>query len=102
MGETLGIAHNVFEKVAREKDREERLKQYEEWQKDHAKRKQQLTEMQAKLKQVEKQGSEPQMIVEDNSDTGGAETNSNCITNDEAKTSRSKQDDECKCRCIIV
>ena len=28
MGETLGISVNVFEKVAREKDRKERLKRY--------------------------------------------------------------------------
>ena len=33
MGETLGIAHNVFEKMEREKDRKERMKKYEEWQK---------------------------------------------------------------------
>jgi len=32
MGETLGISVNVFEKVAREKDRKERLKRFDEWQ----------------------------------------------------------------------
>ena len=29
----MGIAHNVFEKMEREKDRKERMKKYEEWQK---------------------------------------------------------------------
>ena len=40
MGETLGIAHNVFEKVAREKDRKERLKKFDEWQKVKARKQQ--------------------------------------------------------------
>jgi hypothetical protein len=48
MGETLGIAHNVFEKMEREKDRKERLKKYEEWQKEQEKRKLRLKDMQAR------------------------------------------------------
>ena len=32
----MGIAHNVFEKMEREKDRKERLKKYEDWQKEKA------------------------------------------------------------------
>ncbi len=34
MGETLGIAHNVFEKAERERDRKQRLKALEDWQKE--------------------------------------------------------------------
>ena len=49
MGETLGIAHNVFEKMEREKDRKERLKKYEEWVKEQEKRKLRLRDMQARL-----------------------------------------------------
>ena len=48
MGETLGIAHNVFEKMEREKDRKERLKKYEDWVKDQEKRKTRLKDMQAR------------------------------------------------------
>ena len=48
MGETLGIAHNVFEKMEREKDRKERLKKYEEWLKDQEKRKTRLKDIQAR------------------------------------------------------
>lgn len=49
MGETLGIAHNVFEKVAREKDRKERLKKFDEWQKQKAKKQQRLVELRARM-----------------------------------------------------
>ena len=48
MGETLGIAHNVFEKMEREKDRKERLKKYEEWQKVKIKKQQRLKDMQVR------------------------------------------------------
>jgi len=48
MGETLGIAHNVFEKMEREKDRKERMKKYEEWLKDQEKRKTRLKDIQAR------------------------------------------------------
>jgi hypothetical protein len=48
MGETLGIAHNVFENMEREKDRKERLKKYEEWLKDQEKRKTRLKDMRAR------------------------------------------------------
>jgi len=48
MGETLGIAHNVFEKMEREKDRKERLKKYEEWSKEQERRKLKLRDMQAR------------------------------------------------------
>ncbi len=34
MGETLGIAVNVFEKAERERDRKERMKKIEEWKKE--------------------------------------------------------------------
>ena len=54
MGETLGISHNVFEKVEREKDRKERLKKYEEWQKEHVKKKAKLKEMRSRIRVVEK------------------------------------------------
>lgn len=49
MGETLGIAHNVFEKVAREKDRKERLKKFDEWQRTKAKKQQRLVGLKARL-----------------------------------------------------
>ncbi len=49
MGETLGIAHNVFEKVAREKDRKERLKKYEEWQRVKLKRQQRIKDMRTRI-----------------------------------------------------
>ena len=45
MGETLGIAHNVFEKVAREKDRKERLKKFDEWQKIKIQKQKKIEEM---------------------------------------------------------
>ena len=45
MGETLGIAHNVFEKVAREKDRKERIKKYDEWQRLKIKKQQKINEL---------------------------------------------------------
>ena len=48
MGETLGIAHNVFEKMERERDRKERLKKYEEWTKEQERRKLRLRDMQAR------------------------------------------------------
>ena len=53
MGETLGIAHNVFEKIEREKDRKERLKKYEEWQKTKVKKQQKIAEIKAKIKEAE-------------------------------------------------
>ena len=52
MGETLGIAHNVFEKVAREKDRKERLKKYDEWQKIKAQKQRKIEELK-KMKALE-------------------------------------------------
>ncbi len=36
MGETLGIAVNVFEKAERERDRKERMKKLEEWKKERS------------------------------------------------------------------
>ena len=68
MGETLGISHNVFEKVEREKDRKERLKKYEEWQKTKAKKQQKIAEMKAKLKEANSNGSlanvaEPEVCI---------------------------------------
>ena len=48
MGETLGIAHNVFEEMERKRDRKERLKKYEEWSKEQEKRKTRLKDMQAR------------------------------------------------------
>jgi hypothetical protein len=39
MGETLGIAHNVFEKMEREKDRKVEYKKYEDWQKEKKEKK---------------------------------------------------------------
>lgn len=54
MGETLKIAHNVFEKMERERDRKERLKKYEDWQKEKVKKKQRLKEIQHRIKEVEK------------------------------------------------
>ena len=53
MGETLGIAHNVFEKIEREKDRKERLKKYEEWQKTKVKKQQKIVEFKAKIKEAD-------------------------------------------------
>ena len=53
MGETLGIAHNVFEKMERERDRKERMKKYEDWQKEKVKKQQKIKEMQAKVKDAE-------------------------------------------------
>ena len=53
MGETLGIAHNVFEKIEREKDRKERLKKYEEWQKTKVKKQQKIAEIKAKIKEAD-------------------------------------------------
>ncbi|TRY61924.1 hypothetical protein TCAL_16259 [Tigriopus californicus] len=50
MGETLGIAHNVFEKMERERDRKERIKKYEEWQKVKVKKQQKLKVMKAKIR----------------------------------------------------
>ena len=57
MGETLGIAHNVFEKVAREKDRKERLKKYESWQKEKVLKQEKIKNLQEKLKEKEQNGS---------------------------------------------
>ena len=57
MGETLGISHNVFEKAEREKDRKERLKKFEDWQKEKVKKKQRLRTMRERLKEVEKTAS---------------------------------------------
>ena len=34
MGSTLKIAHNVFDKAKVEKDRKERLKDFDDWQKE--------------------------------------------------------------------
>ncbi len=48
MGETLGISHNVAEEMERKRDRKERLKKYEEWQKEQEKRKLKLKDMQAR------------------------------------------------------
>lgn len=45
MGETLGISVNVFEKVAREKDRKERLKKFDEWQKIKIQKQKKIKEM---------------------------------------------------------
>ena len=52
MGETLGIAHNVFEKVAREKDRKERLKKFDEWQKIKLQKQKKIEELK-KLRNLE-------------------------------------------------
>ena len=58
MGETLGIAHNVFEEMERKRDRKERLKKYEEWTKEQEKRKNRLKDMQARfIKQCTTGGS---------------------------------------------
>lgn len=51
MGETLGISHNVFEKVVREKDRKERIKKYEEWQKE---KKHRMKEIQNRANTIKK------------------------------------------------
>ncbi len=50
----MGISHNVFEKMEREKDRKERLKKYEEWQKEKVKKQRKLEEMRARIKVAEK------------------------------------------------
>ena len=47
MGETLGISQNVHEKMAREKDRKERLKKYENWQKDKSRKQKRLALLKA-------------------------------------------------------
>ncbi len=57
MGETLGIAHNVFEKVAREKDRKERLKKFESWQKEKVLKQEKIKNLQEKLKEKKQNGS---------------------------------------------
>ncbi len=57
MGETLGIAHNVFEKVAREKDRKERLKKFEDWQKEKAAKEQKIKRIRDNLKEKNQNGS---------------------------------------------
>ena len=48
----MGIAHNVFEKMQREKDRKERMKKYEDWQKEKQMKKKRLSEMQKQLKEA--------------------------------------------------
>ena len=50
MGETLGISHNVFEKMEREKDRKERMKKYEEWQKVKIKKQRKLEEVRSRIR----------------------------------------------------
>lgn len=57
MGETLGIAHNVFEKMERERDRKERLKKVEDWNKEKQKKKQRIKEMQMKVEEQQKKVS---------------------------------------------
>ncbi len=42
MGETLGISHNVFEKMEREKERKEKLKKYEDWQQEKKEKKKEI------------------------------------------------------------
>ena len=49
MGETLGISRNVFEKMAAEKDRKERMKKYEEWQKDKARKQKRIALIKVKV-----------------------------------------------------
>ena len=53
MGETLEIAHNVFEKIEREKDQNERPKKYEAWQKTKVEKQQKIAEIKVKIKEAE-------------------------------------------------
>jgi hypothetical protein len=68
MGETLGIAHNVFEKVAREKDRKERMTKYDDWQKQKIKKQQKIAGMHAKLKESTNNGSLANVAVPEDLD----------------------------------
>ena len=52
MGSTLKIAHNVFDKVKVEKDRKERLKDFDDWQKEKARKTKALAEFQANLRNL--------------------------------------------------
>jgi hypothetical protein len=66
MGETLGIAHNVFEKMERERDRKERLKKVEDWNKEKGKKRARIKEMQNRVKDAEQKKATEQVAVASN------------------------------------
>ena len=53
MGETLGVAHKVFEKIECEKDQNERPKKYAAWQKTKVEKQQKIAEIKVKIKEAE-------------------------------------------------
>ena len=53
MGSTLRIAHNVFDKVAKEKERKERLGKYDDWQKEKIRKEKALKELKSKIREAE-------------------------------------------------
>ena len=64
MGTTLGISHNVFDKVKVEKDRKERLKDYDDWQKEKARKIKALAEFQASLRNMRQSRAEDKIVTE--------------------------------------
>ena len=64
MGTTLGIAHNVFDKVKVEKDRKERLKDFDDWQKEKARKVKALKELQDNLRRLKESREEDKIVTE--------------------------------------
>ena len=69
MGTTLKIAHNVFDKVKVEKDRKERLKDFDDWQKEKARKTKALAEFQANLRSLRESRAEENVFKEYNSNS---------------------------------
>ena len=64
MGTTLKIAHNVFDKVKVEKDRKERLKDFDDWQKEKARKTKALAEFQANLRSLRESRAQENVVKE--------------------------------------
>ena len=64
MGTTLGISHNVFDKVKVEKDRKERLKDYDDWQKEKARKMKALDEFKSNLRNLRESRAERDIVTE--------------------------------------
>ena len=69
MGTTLKIAHNVFDKVKVEKDRKERLKDFDDWQKEKARKTKALAEFQANLRSLREARAEENAVKECSNDS---------------------------------
>lgn len=74
MGETLRISHNVFEKAERDKDRKEKLKKFEDWQKVKKEKGEKLRRMQSKIRDARRLSNQNLPQVNDNSNENNLES----------------------------